>query len=105
MTRATTAQIHRRLAAEEILLPPGVTPAGSRGVILSVALRLFAEHGFGGTSVRDIAKETGLQPATMYAHYHPRNTSWPRSSVSAMRNITAACGRRCWRASPIRRIS
>ena len=64
-----TTQSHRRLAAEEILLPPGMTPAGSRGVILSVALRLFAEHGFGGTSVRDIAKEAGLQPATMYAHY------------------------------------
>lgn len=63
------AQSHRRLAAEEILLPPGMTPPGSRGVILGVALRLFAEHGFGGTSVRDIAKAAGVQPATMYAHY------------------------------------
>lgn len=62
-------QLHRRLATQEILLPPGVTPSGSRGTILEVALRLFAEHGFGGTSVRDIAKEAGVQPATMYAHY------------------------------------
>ena len=63
------AGLHRRLLAEEMLLPPGVTPPGSRGVVLGAALRLFAEHGYGGTSVRDIAKETGIQPATMYAHY------------------------------------
>jgi AcrR family transcriptional regulator len=69
MGKARTAALHRRLAAEEILLPPGTTPRGSRGVVLGVALRLFAERGYGGTSVRDIAKEAGIQPATMYAHY------------------------------------
>ncbi len=64
-----SASLHRRLLSEEMLLPPGVTPPGSRGVILGAALRLFADHGYGGTSVRDIAKATGIQPATMYAHY------------------------------------
>jgi AcrR family transcriptional regulator len=64
-----SAALHRRLLSEEMLLPPGVTPPGSRGVILGAALRLFAEHGYGGTSVRDIAKATGIQPATMYSHY------------------------------------
>lgn len=68
MTRPSAA-LHRRLLTEEMLLPPGVTPPGSRGVVLGAALRLFAEHGYGGTSVRDIAKATGIQPATMYAHY------------------------------------
>lgn len=62
------AQAHRRLATQQILLP-GEEKAGTRGVILHAALELFAEHGFGGTSVRDIAKTAGVQPATMYAHF------------------------------------
>lgn len=60
---------HRRLAADETVLPPNVTPRGSRGLILNAALRLFAEHGYGGTSVRDIAALADVQPATIYAHY------------------------------------
>ncbi|MDE0855193.1 MAG: TetR/AcrR family transcriptional regulator [Nevskia sp.] len=60
---------NRRLAAADTVLPPGVTPAGTRGVILNVALRLFAERGFGASSIRDIAKLSGVQPASIYAHY------------------------------------
>lgn len=63
------ATLHRRLAAEETALPPETPPRGSRGLILNAALRLFAESGYGGTSVRDIAAEAGVQPATIYAHY------------------------------------
>lgn len=59
---------HRRLATRLILLP-GDAQTGTRGNVLNAALRLFAEHGFGGTSVRDIAKEADVQPATMYAHF------------------------------------
>jgi AcrR family transcriptional regulator len=64
-----TLPAHRRLAAEHSLLPPGVAPGGTRGVILDTALRLIAERGFGGTSVRDIALAAGVQPATLYAHF------------------------------------
>lgn len=66
---ASALQSHRRVAADEILLPPQETPKGTRGLILSAALRLIAERGYGGTSVRDIAAEAGVQPPTMYAHY------------------------------------
>ncbi|HSW14080.1 MAG TPA: TetR/AcrR family transcriptional regulator [Solimonas sp.] len=61
--------IHRRLAAVTNVLPPGATPEGSRGVILGEALRLFAEHGYGGASIRDIAKLAGIQGASVYSHY------------------------------------
>ncbi len=60
---------HRRLASVTTLLPPSATSEGSRSVILIEALRLFAEHGYGGSSIRDIAKLVGIKAATVYSHY------------------------------------
>ncbi len=37
--------------------------------ILNVAERLFAEHGFAGTAVRDIAREAGLTAPSLYNHF------------------------------------
>ncbi len=59
----------RRLAETTTALPDGVRPAGARGVVLDAALQLFAEHGFAGASIRDIAQAAGVQPPTIYAHY------------------------------------
>jgi len=59
----------RRLQAVAAELPPGVTPPGTAGRILHAALRLFSEYGFHGASVRQIAAEVGINPATLYAHY------------------------------------
>jgi AcrR family transcriptional regulator len=59
----------RRLEAVSAVLPEGVTPPGTRGRILHAALRLFSEYGFQGASVRQIAAEVGINPATLYAHY------------------------------------
>jgi AcrR family transcriptional regulator len=59
----------RRLTAVAADLPDGVTPPGTRGRILRAALKLFAEKGFFGTSIRDIAREVGINSATLYAHY------------------------------------
>lgn len=59
----------RRLAAVAVALPEGVTPPGTRGRILHAGLALFAEYGFHGTSIRDIAAHAGITSATLYAHY------------------------------------
>jgi AcrR family transcriptional regulator len=59
----------RRLAAEEAELPEGVTPPGTAGRILHAGLKLFSEYGFHGASIRDIAVATGINSATLYAHY------------------------------------
>lgn len=40
--------------------------AGSRNQILATARRLFAEHGFEGTSMRRIAREAGVDPALVH---------------------------------------
>jgi AcrR family transcriptional regulator len=60
---------HRRLVAEDSLLPVMAQRRGAYEVIMKTALRLFAERGFGGTSVRDLAKAADVQPATLYAHF------------------------------------
>ena len=49
---------------------PVDSPAGStRTVILEKALELFAETGFNGVSMRRIAQEVGINPATLYHHF------------------------------------
>ncbi|MGH7898174.1 MAG: TetR/AcrR family transcriptional regulator [Candidatus Binatia bacterium] len=58
----------RRLNVRSSDLPPGA-PSGARGVILSAALALFAERGFGATSIRGIAREAGVRSPTLYSHY------------------------------------
>lgn len=59
----------RRLNAVTPELPEGVTPAGTRGRVLVAALRLFAEYGYHGTSIRDIASSVGINSASLYTHY------------------------------------
>ena len=41
-----------------------------RGHILLAAAELFCQHGYGGTSIRDIARMVGLLPGSVY-HYFP----------------------------------
>ncbi|GII90127.1 TetR/AcrR family transcriptional regulator [Sinosporangium siamense] len=60
---------HRRIAADEVRLPPHALPDGRSGRILHEAIRLFAEYGFHGTSIRDLAEACGIRSATLYAHY------------------------------------
>jgi AcrR family transcriptional regulator len=59
----------RRLAATETAPLPEAVPSGSRRLILETALRLFAERGYSGTSIRDIAAACGLQGPTIYSHF------------------------------------
>lgn len=59
----------RRLTAVDAELPEGVTPPGTRGRVLRAALKLFAEYGFSGASIRHVAGEVGINSATLYAHY------------------------------------
>jgi AcrR family transcriptional regulator len=43
--------------------------AGTRQRILDVALELFGEHGYAGTSVADITKRLGISKAALYYHF------------------------------------
>ncbi|MFC9898461.1 TetR/AcrR family transcriptional regulator [Nocardia sp. NPDC127579] len=59
----------RRLAAVSPALPESAVPAGTRGAILRASLILFAETGFHGTSIRQLAASVGITTATLYAHF------------------------------------
>ncbi len=40
-----------------------------RPLVEEAAARLFATHGFHGTSLRDIAREVGMLPGSIYCHF------------------------------------
>lgn len=50
---------------------PGATaaPDERQDQILRAAAELFVKHGYGGTSIRDIAHQVGLLPGSIYHHF------------------------------------
>jgi AcrR family transcriptional regulator len=69
MVREAATLGARRLQAKQGVLPSTVVAEGTRGRILDAALHLFAETGYSGASIRDIAAAAGVQSATLYAHF------------------------------------
>jgi AcrR family transcriptional regulator len=60
--------------------------------ILDVALRLFAERGFAGTSIRDIADELGVTKAALYYHFASKDAIFAElveQPLAAAREIMA----------------
>jgi len=66
---------------------------GTRERILDVALRLFAEHSFAGTSLQMIADEMGITKAAVYHHFHTREEllgTLVRPALDELRVVIAA---------------
>ena len=55
-------------AADDVLLPPRATEDGTLRRILETALALFAERGYHGVSMRELAAATGVTASSLYAH-------------------------------------
>ena len=50
-------------------MPPELVAEGPRRKILQAALRLFAEKGFHGSSIREIVQLVEMQASAVYAHF------------------------------------
>lgn len=66
---ARTPQAKGRMAAA-----PSSEPAGPKSTIINASVRLFGQQGYTGTSMRDIAKEVGVLPGSLYAHIDSKET-------------------------------
>ena len=60
-----------------------------RGVILDAAIRRFAETGFDGTSMRDIAASTGILTGSLYYHFKSKEELFCAVHEESIRVISA----------------
>jgi AcrR family transcriptional regulator len=60
--------------------------AQTRQLILDAARALFAEHGYRGTSIADIADAAGLAPGTIYVHFDNKDDLFARVIEAAEPN-------------------
>jgi AcrR family transcriptional regulator len=55
--------------------------------VITAALKLFSEHGVGGTSLRMIATELGVTVAAVYHQYHAKDEIISAAVASQLRRI------------------
>ena len=75
--------------------PPKGEAADTKAMLLAAALRLFARHGYAGTSIRAIAREVGLSESVLYAHFDSKQAIFeavlarfgPQSVLAALREV------------------
>ena len=66
--------------------------ASSREGILAEAAKLFGDHGYPGTSMRDIANAVGLLPGSLYAHISDKESLLVEIVESGIDGFLGAAG-------------
>ncbi len=74
--------------------PPKDEAGDTKAELLAAALRLFARHGYAGTSIRAIAREVGLSESVLYAHFGSKRAIFeavlamlgPQSAAAVLRD-------------------
>jgi AcrR family transcriptional regulator len=70
--------------------PPTPEPVGPPA-ILKHALAAFEEHGYHGTTVRDIARRVGVTVPTLYYHFENKQAILVELLMSSMELLLARC--------------
>ncbi|WP_424185446.1 TetR family transcriptional regulator [Actinokineospora sp. G85] len=77
------------MRAAEPRLPPG-NGAGTELRVLLESLRLFAHHGYPGTSTRQIAAAVGIKAPSLYEHFPSKQHILERLVLIGHRGLLAA---------------
>ncbi len=64
-------------------------PTAAQWRVINAALKLFSEHGIGGTSLRMIAAELGVTVAAVYHQYHTKDEIIFAAVESQLRRLRA----------------
>lgn len=64
-------------------------PQSKRDLILGVAMRHFAEHGYGGARIEDIAAEVGVAKGTVFLHFGTKEGLFLAAFQRAVRELPA----------------
>jgi AcrR family transcriptional regulator len=70
-----SVQLDRRTAIKHDLIAEGqiTDPASPKGMVLDHAARLFRDRGFERTTVRDLAREVGILPGSIFHHFQSKD--------------------------------
>src|SRR3989304_2945717 len=68
-------------------------PTSARPAILAAARHLFAERGFAGTSMREIAEAAGVSKAAIYHHFRDKRRLYRELLDEGINTLTAAMRR------------
>jgi AcrR family transcriptional regulator len=71
--------------------------ADTRQRILDVALELFGEHGYAGTSIADITKRLGVSKAALYYHFTAKDEILEALVAQPMAGFRALADSAAWR--------
>uniref|UniRef100_UPI003F492198 TetR/AcrR family transcriptional regulator n=1 Tax=Nonomuraea sp. CA-252377 TaxID=3240003 RepID=UPI003F492198 len=73
--------------------PPKSEAPDTKTALLDAAMRLFAERGYAGTSIRAIAREVGLSESVLYAHFSSKRAIYEAAlSLAGPQAAQAASG-------------
>ncbi|GHV03036.1 hypothetical protein FACS1894211_15430 [Clostridia bacterium] len=75
MILAEIDHIYKILGAE-FTLPLSGDPKRTKEIILMRATILFACKGYDGVSIKDLANEIGIKPASLYNHFESKRALW-----------------------------
>jgi len=74
-------------------MPRDLLPRSARPAILAAARRLFAQRGFAGTSMREIALAAGVSKAAIYHHFQDKRHLYRELLDAGIAALTAAMRR------------